>query len=89
MKVGFVGLGIMGTPMAANLIKGGHELFLYSRRSVPQSLVAAGGSAYTTGREVAQEADVVVTMVPDTPVLRKNSICGIRTEYESASRGMM
>ena len=67
MKIGFVGLGIMGSPMAANLIKGGHELFLYSIPSVPQVLVDAGGKACASGKEVAQKADVVITMVPDTP----------------------
>jgi 2-hydroxy-3-oxopropionate reductase len=67
MKIGFVGLGIMGSPMAANLIKSGHDLFLYSIPSVPPSLVDAGGSACTSGREVAQKADVIITMVPDTP----------------------
>jgi 2-hydroxy-3-oxopropionate reductase len=67
MKVGFVGLGIMGTPMAANLIAGGHELFLHSRSGVPPALVTAGGKACASGNEVAQCADVVITMVPDTP----------------------
>jgi 2-hydroxy-3-oxopropionate reductase len=67
MKVGFVGLGIMGTPMAGNLIKGGHELFLYSIPSVPASLVEGGGKACASGREVAQKADLIITMVPDTP----------------------
>src|SRR5207244_12003247 len=67
MKVGFIGLGIMGSPMAANLIKGGHQVFLYSSPSIPQSLVDAGGAACANGREVAQEADIVITMVPDTP----------------------
>jgi 2-hydroxy-3-oxopropionate reductase len=67
MNVGFIGLGIMGTPMAANLIKGGHTLFLHSRSRVPQPLVDAGGTACANGREVAQKADVVITMVPDTP----------------------
>ena len=66
-KVGFVGLGIMGTPMAEHLIKAGHEVFLFSLPSVPQSLVAAGGIACTCGKEVAQKADIIITMVPDTP----------------------
>ena len=69
-KIGFVGLGIMGAPMAANLIKGGHELFLYSIPSVPQALAEAGGKVCGTGREVAQMADIVITMVPDTPHVR-------------------
>jgi 2-hydroxy-3-oxopropionate reductase len=67
MKVGFVGLGIMGTPMAGHLIKAGHELYLYSIPNVPQELVAAGGKACASGREVAGKADIVITMVPDTP----------------------
>ncbi|HXF47596.1 MAG TPA: 2-hydroxy-3-oxopropionate reductase [Burkholderiaceae bacterium] len=67
MKVGFVGLGIMGTPMAGHLIKGGHEVYLHSRRSVPQALIDAGGKACASGKEVATRADVVITMVPDTP----------------------
>jgi 2-hydroxy-3-oxopropionate reductase len=66
-KIGFVGLGIMGTPMAGHLIKGGHELYLFSIPSIPESLVAAGGKACAGGREVAQKADIVIIMVPDTP----------------------
>ena len=67
MKVGFIGLGIMGSPMASNLIKGGHQLFLHSVPNIPDSLVQAGGKACTSGKAVAQEADIVITMVPDTP----------------------
>lgn len=66
-KVGFVGLGIMGTPMAENLIKGGHEVYLYSISPIPQSLVQAGGKTCASGKEVAEKAEVVITMVPDTP----------------------
>jgi 2-hydroxy-3-oxopropionate reductase len=65
-NVGFVGLGIMGKPMALNLIKGGHTLYLSSRSGVPQELTAAGGSACANAKEVAQKADVIITMVPDT-----------------------
>ena len=66
-KIGFIGLGIMGSPMAGPLIKGGHELYLYSIPSVPQALVDAGGKACASGKEVAQKADIIITMVPDTP----------------------
>lgn len=66
-KIGFIGLGIMGTPMAGHLIKGGHQLFLYSRPSVPKELTDAGATACASGREVAQKADIIITMVPDTP----------------------
>jgi 2-hydroxy-3-oxopropionate reductase len=67
MKVGFIGLGIMGRPMALNLIKAGHALFAHSRSGVPEELKRQGATACRSGKEVAQQADVVITMVPDTP----------------------
>ncbi|SBW04554.1 tartronate semialdehyde reductase, NADH-dependent [uncultured Alphaproteobacteria bacterium] len=66
-KVGFVGLGIMGRPMAAHVIAAGHEVYLQTRSGVPEELIAAGGKACKTAAEVAQAADVIITMVPDTP----------------------
>jgi len=66
-KIGFIGLGIMGTPMAGHLIKAGHEVWLYTHGSVPAALVEAGGKACASGKEVAQKADIIITMVPDTP----------------------
>ena len=66
-RVGFIGLGIMGKPMALNLIKGGHELYAFSLPSVPQEVVEAGAKACGSGREVAQNAEIVIIMVPDTP----------------------
>jgi 2-hydroxy-3-oxopropionate reductase len=70
-NIGFIGLGIMGKPMAANLIKGGHTLYLQSRSGVPQELTAAGGNACASAKEVAQKADLIITMVPDTPDVEK------------------
>ncbi len=67
MKVGFIGLGIMGRPMAGHLVKGGHTLHVYARKTVPQELLDAGATACASAREVAQRSEVVVTMVPDTP----------------------
>jgi 2-hydroxy-3-oxopropionate reductase len=66
-KVGFVGLGIMGAPMAGHLLAAGHQLFAYDLRPVPQPLLDAGATACASGREVAQSADVIIVMVPDTP----------------------
>ena len=66
-KVGFIGLGIMGAPMAGHLIMGGHDVFLFSRSGVPAALVEAGGKACACGKEVARNADIIITMVPDTP----------------------
>jgi 2-hydroxy-3-oxopropionate reductase len=65
--IGFIGLGIMGRPMAANLLAAGYELLLHTRRDVPPDLVSAGGKACGNGREVAEKADIIITMVPDTP----------------------
>jgi 2-hydroxy-3-oxopropionate reductase len=65
--IGFIGLGIMGKPMAANLIKGGHTLHLQSRSGVPAELTAAGGRACDSAKAVAQKADIVILMLPDTP----------------------
>jgi 2-hydroxy-3-oxopropionate reductase len=70
-KVGFIGLGIMGKPMAANLIKGGHTLYATSRSGVPQELAAAGATSCASAKEVAQKADIIITMVPDTPDVDK------------------
>jgi 2-hydroxy-3-oxopropionate reductase len=53
--------------MAENLIRGGHEVFLYSRSNIPEALIQAGGKTCASGREAAQKGDVIITMVPDTP----------------------
>lgn len=66
MKIGFIGLGVMGAPMAGHLINGGHQLYLYSRSYVPEGLVQVGGVTCFSAAEVARHADVVITMVPDT-----------------------
>jgi 2-hydroxy-3-oxopropionate reductase len=70
-KIGFIGLGIMGKPMAGHLIKGGHTLFLTTRREVPAELIKAGGIACASPKEVAEKADIIITMVPDTPDVEK------------------
>ncbi len=66
-KIGFIGLGIMGTPMAGHLIKAGHELYLFNLPAIPQSLIDAGGRPCHNSREVARQADLIILMVPDTP----------------------
>jgi len=66
-KVGFIGLGIMGAPMAANLQAGGHQLFVNDRKDAPAALTAGGATVCATAAEVAKQADIIVIMVPDTP----------------------
>lgn len=70
-NIGFVGLGIMGKPMALNLIKGGHKLYLNSRSGVAAELTTAGGTACDSPKSVAQQADIVIVMVPDTQDVEK------------------
>ena len=65
MKIGFIGLGIMGAPMAQHLLAAGHELFVRTRSKVPEALQAA--TVCATNAAVAQAADVVFLMLPDTP----------------------
>ena len=67
-KIGFIGTGIMGSPMASNLQKAGHSLFLSSHRgAAPSDLLSAGAIALASPKEVAQEAEFIIIMVPDTP----------------------
>ena len=70
-KLGFIGLGIMGAPMAGHLIKAGHALFLNTRSSVPADLLAAGAQACAKAAEVAEKADIIFMMLPDTPDVAK------------------
>jgi len=70
-RVGFIGLGLMGKPMAKNLLKKGFSLTVSSRSRGPvDEVVAAGARAATTPAEVAKQSDVVITMVPDSPNVR-------------------
>ena len=67
-KIGFIGLGIMGHPMAGHLQAGGHDLFLVQHSSpLPQDLLDGGAVACVSAQEVAQQADIIIAIVPDTP----------------------
>ena len=65
LNIGFIGLGIMGAPMAGHLLAAGHTLYVRTRSKVPDTL--AGASVCASPREVAQKADIVFLMLPDTP----------------------
>jgi 2-hydroxy-3-oxopropionate reductase len=67
MKVGFVGLGTMGRPMAGRLLDGGHELFTHSRKPAPQELRDRGAHDCQSGKIVASSSEIIILMVPDTP----------------------
>ena len=67
-RVGFIGLGIMGRPMAKNLLKAGYELTVWNRsRPGIDDLVAAGAAAGSGPRDVAERSDIVITIVTDSP----------------------
>ena len=70
-NIGFIGLGIMGKPMAGNLIKNGHSVSLYSRSGIPKGLIEQGGKPCVSAKQVAQKADIIITMLPDTPDVEK------------------
>jgi 2-hydroxy-3-oxopropionate reductase len=71
MKIGFIGLGVMGAPMAGHLRAAGHTLFVHTRSAVPAALTEAGATVCSSAQEVAQRADVVFLMLPDTPDVEK------------------
>ncbi len=65
--LGFIGLGIMGAPMASHLFAAGYTVHLHTRSKIPDALTQAGGKPCANATEVAQHADVVFLMLPDTP----------------------
>ena len=67
MNVGFIGLGIMGTPMALHLVNAGHQLFVNTSGKLPDRIAPTSAKACTSAEEVTRNADIVFTMVPDTP----------------------
>jgi 2-hydroxy-3-oxopropionate reductase len=67
MKIGFIGLGIMGTPMALHLIDAGHALFVHTIGPLPAGIAATSAVPCASGDEVTRHAEVVFIMVPDTP----------------------
>ena len=67
LQLGFIGLGIMGAPMAGHLLAAGHTLFVYSRKALGADSPAAGAVQCASAAEVAQKADIIFLMLPDTP----------------------
>ncbi len=67
LDIGFIGLGIMGTPMTGHLLKGGHRLAMHTRSAVPAPIAASSAKVCASGRKMAQAREIVIIMVPDTP----------------------
>ncbi len=86
MNVGFIGLGIMGTPMAGHLIDAGHTLFVYDVFKIPEALTAKGATAAASSADVAKNADIIILMVPDTPHVDE-ALFGAKGVAEGLSAG--
>jgi len=67
MKIGFIGIGIMGAPMAGHLLDGGHDLAVNDINPIPQELVDKGATVVPSAKEAAEFGEVIIVMVPDTP----------------------
>ncbi|MFZ5814423.1 MAG: 2-hydroxy-3-oxopropionate reductase, partial [Bacillota bacterium] len=89
MKIGFIGLGIMGRPMSKNLLKAGHELVVYDIvESSVQEVVAAGATAAPSARDVAAQTSFIITMLPNSPHV-KAAILGEGGVIEGAKPGSL
>ncbi|WP_371816531.1 2-hydroxy-3-oxopropionate reductase [Polynucleobacter sp. MWH-UH25E] len=71
LNLGFIGLGIMGAPMASHLVNAGHSVFINTRSKVPELLATSNAKQCSSPKEVAQNADIIFTMVPDTPDVQR------------------
>ena len=67
LKIGFIGLGIMGAPMALHLVQAGHALFVHTRGKLRPEIAQTNATVCASAKAVAQQADIVITMLPDTP----------------------
>jgi 2-hydroxy-3-oxopropionate reductase len=67
LKIGFIGLGIMGAPMAGHLVKADHDVFVFTRGKMPESIAESRATKCLSARGVAERADIIILMVPDTP----------------------
>jgi 2-hydroxy-3-oxopropionate reductase len=88
-KIGFIGLGIMGKPMAMNLLKAGHSLTVYDIRPEPvEEVVAAGAKADKSAKDVAAQSEIVITMLPNSPDVKK-AVLGKDGVLEGAKPGLI
>jgi 2-hydroxy-3-oxopropionate reductase len=67
MKIGFIGLGIMGAPMAGRLLDGGHQVFVNDHKPIRPEILEKGATQVSSAREAAEKGDAIIIMVPDTP----------------------
>jgi len=86
MKIGFIGLGIMGRPMAKNLLKADYSLVVYDKFAPVDDLVALGAKAGLSNKDVAAQSDIIITMLPNSPHV-KEAVLGKDGVLEGAKPG--
>ena len=87
MKIGFIGLGIMGKPMCRNLLKAGYDLVVCDVfKTAVDEIVAAGAKSAATPKEIAEQVDIVITMLPNSPHV-KQVVLGANGVIEGAKLG--
>lgn len=86
MKIGFIGLGIMGRPMAKNLLKAGYSLTVYDKFAPADDLVALGAKAGVSNKDVASQSDMIITMLPNSPNV-KEAVLGADGVLDGAKPG--
>jgi len=67
LKIGFIGLGVMGAPKAGHLLNAGHQLFVFTLGKMPEDVANSRATQCLDAKGVAEPADIIITMVPDTP----------------------
>ena len=86
MNIGFIGIGIMGRPMAKNLIKAGYALTVYDKYSNVDDLVALGAKKASSNKDVASQCEIIITMLPNSPQV-KEAVLGADGVLEGAKKG--
>jgi 2-hydroxy-3-oxopropionate reductase len=86
MTIGFIGLGIMGRPMAKNLLKAGYKLVVYDKFAPLADLISLGAEGSASNKEVASKSDIIITMLPNSPHV-KEAILGSQGVIEGVKSG--
>ena len=86
MNIGFIGLGIMGRPMAKNLIKAGYSLTVYDKFASCDEFVALGAKVGASNKDVAAQSDVIITMLPNSPHVKYERANSIALPEQTARR---
>ena len=87
-KIGFIGLGIMGKPMSLHLLNGGHEITVLQSSASAKALAEAGAKLVETPKQVAENSDVIITCLPDSPEVEA-IVLGTNGVVEGITKGKL